>query len=110
MNIERHTTVVPNVMRDALNEPAASVSPATAVAAETCATFALVLVILVMVSHRRLTLTHRFVTPFEAETGKLLHDFRYRSIFTGRADHAAKRHLERQAAGRPGSRPPLRAA
>jgi aquaporin Z len=32
---------------------------------------------------------YRFLTPLESFTGKLFHDLRYRSIFTGAADHTA---------------------
>jgi aquaporin Z len=41
-------------------------------------------------------LLHRFAMPLESLTGKVFHDLRYRSIFTGRADHAANEHLRRQ--------------
>lgn len=50
---------------------------------------------------------HRFATPFEALTGKVFHDIRYRSIFKGKADHHANDSLRRQTAVLPGSRPPI---
>lgn len=53
-------------------------------------------------------LLHRFATRLEAQTGKLFHDFRYRSIFTGAADHAANEHLRRHVAAGPNDRPPVR--
>jgi aquaporin Z len=53
-------------------------------------------------------LLHRFGTRLEAQTGKLFHDFRYRSIFTGAADHAANEQLRRSSPGMPHDRPPVR--
>jgi hypothetical protein len=40
---------------------------------------------------------YRFLTSLESFTGKLFHDLRYRSIFTGAADHTANELLLRQA-------------
>jgi len=52
-------------------------------------------------------LIHRFATPLEALTGKLFHDVRYRSIFTGNADHHANDCLRRRTAAPPESRPAI---
>lgn len=50
---------------------------------------------------------HRVATPLEALTGKLFHDLRYRSIFTGTADHAANQRLRRHAHTNPAAAPPV---
>ncbi len=154
-------------VRDALNQPANEVTASMAMTGEVVATFALAMVIFIMLSRRasmRWTplavvpvvaiivlldgnfsgaslnparsfgpaivvndwrkfwvyvagpccgsvlagLLHRFALPLEAKSGKLFHDIQYRSIFAGRADHAANAHVRRQAGTPPQNRPPLR--
>lgn len=41
-------------------------------------------------------LVHRLALPYEIKTAKLFHDIRYRSIFSGQADHAANQHVRAQ--------------
>jgi aquaporin Z len=52
-------------------------------------------------------LLHRFGARRHASTGKLFHDHRYRSIFTGSSDHEANDHVRQHAGAAPHERPPL---
>ena len=153
-------------VHDALNQPGKNVSAVMAVAAEVTSTFALALVVFLMVSRTRWMkwtplvvvfvvgvivlldgnysgaslnparsfgpalvigdwkaywvyvagpcsgallagLLHRFAGPLEAKTGKLFHDVRYRSIFTGASDHAANHEVRRRSGLREDARPPV---
>lgn len=51
---------------------------------------------------------HRFGAQRHANTGKLFHDHRYRSIFTGSCDHEANQHVREHAGIASPQRPPLR--
>ena len=55
-------------------------------------------------------LVHRLALPYEVKTAKLFHDVRYRSIFSGPADHTANQHVRSQHGQPPGATPPPRAS